>query len=216
VAYASFRLQKLDNLPWLGGTGYNLLGLYLHNVQYKAANGTMTEGSFIPLMVEDLADPIISGREQLGFPKVFSEIDVEDQGDTFTAKLSWRGRTWCTLQLPGLREQPNATNENTVAESILVHKYVPGTGPEVDVPPDADYAVVIPSDGDVKTSTTKRRSSLSTSSSIAFDSLDWQRLPTLHHIVSRLADVPIFEIVEATVVDANGVPDLAGAKRVET
>ncbi len=45
--------------------------------------------------------------------------------------------------------------------------------------------------------------------------LGLKKLPTLHHIVSRLAEIPVFEIVEANIVEADGVGDLLGARRIE-
>lgn len=33
------------------------------------------------------------------------------------------------------------------------------------------------------------------------DGLDWERLPTLHHVVLKLAEIPIYEVIEAQVVE---------------
>lgn len=46
------------------------------------------------------------------------------------------------------------------------------------------------------------------------DGLDWSQLPTLHHIISRLVEIPIYEVVEAGVVEGEGVSDLSSAKGV--
>jgi hypothetical protein len=43
---------------------------------------------------------------------------------------------------------------------------------------------------------------------------DWTSLPTLHHVISRLAEIPIYEVVSARVVEGDGVPDVAAAVRI--
>jgi len=40
-------------------------------------------------------------------------------------------------------------------------------------------------------------------------------LPTLHHIISILQEIPIYEIMGAKVVEGTGVPDVGNAKRIE-
>jgi hypothetical protein len=47
------------------------------------------------------------------------------------------------------------------------------------------------------------------------DALDWDCLPTLHHVVSRLEEIPVYEIVGAKVVEGVGVPDVGAARRIE-
>ena len=83
VAIISLRVQALNNLAWLGGGGYNLLGAYIHDVVYKAVDGREYCGNYLPVMFEDLADPILTGREELGFPKVFSDTDITIDERTF-------------------------------------------------------------------------------------------------------------------------------------
>lgn len=48
-----------------------------------------------------------------------------------------------------------------------------------------------------------------------FDSLTEQDLPTLHHIVSKLAQTPVYEFVSGKVVEGYGVPDVSAARRIE-
>ena len=76
VAHATFAATQLDNLEWLGGRGYSHFGLYIHGVQYTKDNGETVTGTYLPLLFENLTDPILSGREELGFPKLFAELDA--------------------------------------------------------------------------------------------------------------------------------------------
>ena len=49
---------------------------------------------------------------------------------------------------------------------------------------------------------------------IQIDGLEWNQLPTLHHIISRLAEIPVYGIVEAKVIEGEGVMDISAAKRI--
>ena len=98
---------------------------------------------------------------------------------------------------------------------MLVHKCIPASdGAErASRRADAEYDVFIPSFHTGGTRTTRVRKAAH--AEFKFEDLGFQRLPTLHHIVSRLAEIPVFEIVEAGIVEADGVGDLSGARRIE-
>ena len=61
VATASFSLEALEHLEWLGGHGYNLFALYIHGVLYKLADGQTVKGTYCPIMFENETDPILTG-----------------------------------------------------------------------------------------------------------------------------------------------------------
>ena len=218
VVEASLRLQTLANLQWLGGTGYNLLGLYKHDVQYTSPSGEKTAGTYLPVMFENLADPIISGREELGFPKVYSEIDVQQVGDCCTATLSWRGAKWAEFKLPNLQDAPLTDEAFPVGGNVLVHKCIPGVGAQESISPDSNYAAVLRCSTGTTTKdvqkVVKARKTCGAAASIVFNAHEWQRLPTLHHIVERLAELPIIEVVGASIEDSTGVADFAGMEKL--
>ena len=54
-----------------------------------------------------------------------------------------------------------------------------------------------------------------TKASFKIDGLDWDALPTLHHVTERLAEIPIYEIIGGRLVEGKGVPDVASAVRIE-
>ncbi|KAM6482937.1 hypothetical protein HDV62DRAFT_359765 [Trichoderma sp. SZMC 28011] len=45
-------------------------------------------------MLENLTDPIITGREELGVPKLYSDVDIEENDNTCSVKISWRGKVY--------------------------------------------------------------------------------------------------------------------------
>jgi acetoacetate decarboxylase len=223
VALVSFPVQTLSNMAWLAGGSYDLLGFFIHDVDYTTQNGQVLHGSYCPVMFENLTDPILSGREELGYPKVFSDISIstgnQNGAKTCEARLSWRGAEWATFRWHCLSEshvddsQPNGLSEPT-DEGLLVHKCVPATGKSVRSKhrADAEYDVFIPSSkpGGPRVATVQKAEH----AEFKIKDLGFNKLPTLHHIVSWLAEVPVFEIVEANIVNMDGVADLSGARRI--
>jgi hypothetical protein len=88
VAYASFKSTTLGNMSWLGGGGYNHFGLHIHGVMYKKRDGSVVDVSYLPVLFEDLADPIITGRDEIGIPKVYCELDIQRQESSYRAQAS--------------------------------------------------------------------------------------------------------------------------------
>ena len=49
-------------------------------------------GNFTPVLWENLADPIMTGREELGFAKIYAEMPPPVViGDTYSAIATWQG-----------------------------------------------------------------------------------------------------------------------------
>ncbi|KAI8937429.1 hypothetical protein NX059_005152 [Plenodomus lindquistii] len=227
VVYATFAATKLGNLEWLGGRGYSHFGLYIHGVQYTKDNGETVVGTYLPVLFENLADPILSGRDELGFPKLFAELSEKVEGDSYTLEAGWMDSKFGTMTLSGLRESPATNGEATTAlfpplpkdEGLLFHKYIPttaSTGSDERGKADVDYTAFLPGAEDAKTVERKITKSLTASSAdLKFDALDWKALPTLHHVIERLAEVPVFEVVEAKYVEGTGVSDVSSVRRAE-
>jgi hypothetical protein len=215
VAYASFSIESFHNLAWLGGHGYDLLAFYIYGVQYKDCQGRRRKGTYCPIMFENLADPIITGRDELGFGKVFSDLAIRRTNSTFEATLTWKGAQWAHFKLNGLK--PETINQSTsdgdadVSEGILLHKYIPSTGGEGK--PDADYDVLVLDEPGASTLQSKLASEPK-NVDFKIESLGEQKLPTLHPFVDRLAEIPVFEVIEATVNEYLGVPDLSVVERL--
>jgi 2-polyprenyl-6-methoxyphenol hydroxylase-like FAD-dependent oxidoreductase len=224
VVHATFAVTQLENLDWLGGRGYTHFGLYLHGVQYTKDDGTTLIGTYLPVLFENLADPILSGREELGFPKLFADLDIQSEGDTWTLNASWMSSKFCSITLSSVKESScngDATSEGSVAsqdEGLFVQKHIPTTGRQnnKETKTDVSYITFLSNDEDAKSvERNYSKTSKTSDASIKFDALDWQALPTLHHIVERLQEIPIYEVVEAKIVEGTGVSDVRTAARLE-
>ncbi|KAH6844537.1 hypothetical protein B0I37DRAFT_398203 [Chaetomium sp. MPI-CAGE-AT-0009] len=230
VAEASFRCTELRDMKWLGGGGYKYLGLWIHGVQYTRKDGSKVHGSFLVVLLESLADPIITGRDELGMPKVFSDIDINSpEGSaegSVNIECSWRGQRFLRLHLDDLKEgavdKPEPAPEGPINphappkpkdEGTMFYRYVPAVGKPGEA--DAAYAVLIREGNESATSRVVQRTCRSRSSRLEFTEGDWDSLPTLHHIAAGFAELPVYGVVEAKTEEGTGVDDLANAERIE-
>ncbi|KAG7291214.1 hypothetical protein NEMBOFW57_001226 [Staphylotrichum longicolle] len=218
VAYASFSQTTLNKMEWLGGTGYHHLGLYIHGVQYTKKDGEVLDGTFLPILFESLTDPIVSGREELGMPKLFCTIDLWRRETSYRIQAGWQGATFGSLALEGLREVDPAADKGTIGgeddQGIFAYKYIPRVGERGKA--DVEHATFVPHAEESKVvPSTVQRVYKADKASLSFDGLDWEALPTLHHVVSRLAEIPVYEVIGAKVVEGVGVPDVSSARRID-
>ena len=68
----TIQASYMTEIEWLAGRGYNVLGVSFP-ATYCGEQDHVT-GSFLTILWENLTDPIITGREELGFAKVYCEL----------------------------------------------------------------------------------------------------------------------------------------------
>lgn len=241
VAEASLVCSELSNLRWLGGGGYRYLGLWIHGVQYTARKQQQQQqhggggerktvrGSFLPVLFESRADPIVTGREELGMPKLFCDIDIDGAADkagtaaSTSIVCSWQGTPFLRMHMGGseavLLADPvdreatrtNGATQEGEKQGTLVYRYVPAVGGPGQQP-DAVYAVLIPEPS--STSRVVETTSRCRDSRLEFMPGDWESLPTLHHVAAGLAGIPIYGVVEGKVDQGRGVDSFCNAERI--
>lgn len=189
---ATFSVTRLGNLEWLGGRGYTHFGLYVHDVVTKIGEEP-AKGDLISVLFESLADPIITGREELGFPKVYATLDTRMSNSSYEMKAGWQGQSFCTLSLPAL---DRVATEDFHKAPELTYKVMPSSSGGLDVAygqRGEDPLVRSESDSQWKAK----------NASITFTDLQGQELeksfPTLAHIIARLRGIRIGEIVSSGV-----------------
>ncbi|KAJ5485532.1 hypothetical protein N7539_005520 [Penicillium diatomitis] len=220
VARASFSITTLNKMDWLAGGGYRHIGLYIHGVQYKKENGQVVKGTYMPVLFENLADPIVSGREELGMPKLYSAIDVFERHSSYRSQTSWQGAVWGHFELEDLVDDDHSAEKGTIGgeddEGILVHRYIPKVGQDQKGVAEAEYPVFVPHAQEAKVvPSTVTRVRRTKSAKIEIHALGWDALPTLNHVVTRLEEIPIDQILEAKITEGTGVPDVSSAYRLE-
>lgn len=229
LASASIICTTLHSMTWLGGGGYSHLGLYVHGVNYTKRDGSKIYGSFLPILFENLTDPIVTGRAEIGMPKLFADIDIQQQnnGTGCDISISWRGAEFGKLAISDLTKEQAAANGvehseppqkgssplvEPPEEGLFLYRQVPAVGEPGKV--DAEYPVLVPKpepapDADPPEVFVTKTASLD------FQARDWQSLPTLHYIAKGLAEMPIYGVEEAKLTKAFGVDDVGAARRVE-
>jgi hypothetical protein len=226
VALASLTVEAHRNVEWLGFHGFNRVSLEIHGVNYTMSDGSIVSGNFLPVMFENSAEVMTAGREDTGYPTIFSDIDLEGTtGEPFLAKLSWKGTRWATIwlrDLKGTAESDTESDQRVENRRIFVHKYIQTTnGKAGKLRPAVEEDILITEeraisrdasifDGErATTNGTQVPASVlpfSASSDAGFKIEAHSRrvLPTLHHIVSRIAELPIFDVVEAVFYEEEG------------
>lgn len=219
VCFASFSLTTLSNMAWLGGHGYNHFGLYIYGVKYTKKDGSIIVGTYLPLLFENLADPIVSGREELGMPKLFCDIDIQARSNaSYQMSCSWQGCKFIDFAIQDLSSVDVASKASTAGSDkdtgILAYKYVPAVGEPGKA--DSEYPIFVSHAKEAEVANSSITSlERSTNGTICIQPHDYGSLPTLHHIVSALAQIPIYEILSAELRAGTGVSDVSSACRIE-
>lgn len=199
---ATLSVTKLENLEWLGGRGYSMFGLYIHNVahngeidpSFEALESPDKTGDFLPVLFENMADPIITGREELGFSKVFATLEGTQSGQSYELNAGWEGTSFCQMSLSDLV----AEDDEAPAEEppIYHYKIVPSSRKEGEV--DTRYTTVSRlrfGNG------TKEKKWKAGGAKIAFCDLRGRELekafPTLANIIDGLRRIEVSQVVAA-------------------
>lgn len=198
-------MEHLKGIDWLAGRGYNTFGVRIP-VRYRGRKEQIA-GNLLLVLWENLADPIISGREELGFSKLYCELPdpaIMDGSYRFTA--GWLGHPFFDMQLTKLGEAPLPPPSG---KPTLHFKYIPRTG--VRDNPDAAYVTMTPSDNPNVTIECR----LVGKGKFRFIESRWEDLPTLYHIVNAFASLPLSEFVAASLTWSHGGKDLNDQRIVE-
>ncbi|KAI9874186.1 MAG: hypothetical protein M1830_010092 [Pleopsidium flavum] len=208
IALASFSHTAFSNVSWLGGRGYDEFAFYIHGVQCTKLDGSSLPGSFLAVLFVNSADAIASDREDLGIPKVFCDLQAQRKDSGYTLKASWQGTQFAEMQLHDLAESVAEPSEREgEADPVFVRRYIPALGNKGKAI--ADCIVCLPSAKPSQSTEERKRGAAN--ADIKWTTRDGNALPTLHQIVARLAEVPIFEVVKATVTEGLGMPEYDNA-----
>lgn len=194
----------LSKIDWLAGRGYNMLTVRIP-VRYQTA-GKEIQGYFQPVVWENLTEPIISGREELGWSKIYAQLPApEITEQTATYRALWDGYEFMQLRLTNIT--PSSTPPPSTTP-ILHHKYIPAT--ESWGSADVSYITMTPAGGG-----NNRLLKLSTAqATLEIARPTWEQMPTQYKIINSLADLPIKEYVHAGVYTAVGGKNMLDQKKM--
>jgi len=200
----SLSFYYIKDIEWLGGRGYNVFGVSVP-ATYQGQQDTVN-GDLLLVLWENMADPIITGREDLGFAKVYGEIpEPQIIGDEVICRASWDGCQFASLKLSGLKEiSLQDLPASPPSDGVLHYKYIPKTG----VPGEADveYAVLTPAETPNAKIDQVMQADIATGH---FRQSTWEELPTLVHIVNTLSELTLGDCISATLMKTHGSRDFS-------
>jgi hypothetical protein len=198
--------MRLARLGWLAGRSYNVLALRVPLVFHAAAGPIAC--TFMPVLWEDMADPILTGREELGSPKLFADIaDPCRVGETWRGHASWDGFRFFELETDALAPDHTPPVPRT---PTLLHRYHARTGAwhEADID-----QMTIAGPGEAPPARVHERRI--GRGRIGFVRPRWEDMPTQYTFVNALADLDLPAQGEARLVRSSGMMDLAAQRVID-
>jgi acetoacetate decarboxylase len=183
-------------IDWLAGRGYTMI-----NVSWPATFAGRQDhatGPFLAVVWENLADPIITGRGETGYPKLYADIQEPRLSDGVqTCNAGWMGFRFLDLTVSGLQDAI-APSFNAPSDGMLMLKYVPRTGAwgEAEL-----QQVTITPVADPDRTTERQQVGIAT---VRFHAAQWSDLPTMYHIVNALAKLPVIEPRGGSILHSRG------------
>src|SRR5215813_12046843 len=117
----------MTDIDWLAGRGYTMIHVWWP-VLFKGEQDQVV-GRFLAVMWENLADLIITGRGEIGQPKLYAEIPgLRRVNGVYHRQASWMGFTFLDLRVTELVEPIAETRAAPQMDGTLMLKYVPSTG----------------------------------------------------------------------------------------
>jgi acetoacetate decarboxylase len=190
----------LTQIDWLAGRGYTMVHVSWP-ARFEGKEDAAT-GKFLAAVWENLADPIITGRDEIGHPKLYAEVPPPRCfGAEHICEASWMGFRFLEI---GVSSDEDAASEvapspqSARSDGTLMLKYTPRTGDwgqaelcQVTLTPLHDPYVKV-----------ERRHA--GRARLRFNACTWSDLPTMAHVVNALAALPIVEMRGGAVVHAHG------------
>ncbi len=184
---------KNRDIDWLAGHGYNLIAVNA-SVVYRGEEEELT-GTYTLVMWENLADPILTGRELQGIPKIFADIeDCNEVDGQWRSSATHFGNKIVDLTIDNLR----APTEEEIAAAAAAE--AGGSHPMA-----WRFFPAVPGfSQSVNEMTTFPSETVYTEAMVGEGNVDWQHLtweqnPTQFHIVNALADLPVVAKLPAMV-----------------
>lgn len=179
----------MTGFSWLAGGGYNMCDVKFP-ATFQSKNGPV-HGTMLMVRWEDLADPILTGREELGHPKLYCEIPpVSDFQGRRHVSMSWRGYSFLKIVLEDAVDStpPKANPEH---KGLLAYKYMPATprpGEQWGESADAAYTILTPPAWNGET-----RKFVEGTGSVEWQRPTFEQFPTQYTIVNGFASLPMLE-----------------------
>lgn len=202
-------LSYFDNLYWLAGRGYGIV-LVDFPVTYRGKIETIA-GTFCPVLWEGTPDAIMTGREELGFPKLFGDIPAlswDRERGRASGQASWLGFKFFDIDAQGLVPSSGDKKLPGAGGPQMFYKYVPRTSIGGKEGRDVSYVTTsLPPPGTagdaspIKFGEANFKKWVGKQGHVSWHRATFQQLPTTFHVVNGLADLEIVEYVGAELIE---------------
>jgi hypothetical protein len=201
------------NLYWLAGRSYGILSVDFP-VTYQGKIERI-DGNFCPVIWEGAPDAIMTGREELGFPKMFADftdITRDEPAGTASCEASWLGHRFFDISLDSLIEEANPVKSLPGSDGgpQLYYKYMPRTGPFGLAGADVMYAVTAAAPPgsaggqaniDFSEFAFRRWTGRGR---LAWHQTSFEQIPLAAHIVNAMKALPLHDYTDAELVSFSG------------
>lgn len=178
----SVEIFYMTEIGWLAGRGYNMCDVKFE-VTFHGDEGDVN-GTLVLVRWENLADPILSGREELGHNKLYCEIpELRVLDDSYSATMSWLATPFLDVRLANLQPPTTRSPMDPDHRGMLSYKYIPRTGEWGTA--DIEYVTLSPPFRENVTV----KSFKTGDGSFSFRKSTWEELPTLYPIVNAFAEL---------------------------
>jgi len=204
----SVSTSYLGALAWLAGRSYALT-IVSFPVTFNGKE-RQVYGNFSPVIWENMTEPILTGREQIGWSKIYADIAPASViGNKMHCVASWYGFKFMDMTIDNMRpltdEERKARQEamaSQPSEGSIHYKFIPKTGHPGEA--DADYLTMSTGRG-APPSEIKSMSVWTGNGQIEFHKARWEDLPTMVPVVNTLAGLEVKQVVSATVSKVESV-----------
>ncbi len=177
--------HHMTDIDWLAGRGYTMIWVGWP-ATFTGSRDRAT-GKFLAVVWENLADPIITGRDEIGHPKLYAEIaEPRRWNGAQICTAGWMGFRFLELEVSQLHDT-DADRQGAASDGTLILKYTPRTGAWGET--DLCQVTLTPAD-DPDNHIEQRQTGAGT---VRFHKASWSDLPTMHHVVNALAALPVIE-----------------------
>ena len=198
----TFEHFALTDIPWLAGRGYDALGMRFP-ARFKGQVDDV-RGPLLTVLWENFADAILTGRDELGYSKLFADLPPPEVGEgSRLYRASWGGHEFLKMELSGLSASPPPTL--AAVDGVLHYRYFPRVNAVGQA--DAAYPTLTPAVGKTETVEFYRGQG-----EVTLNRATWEQMPTQSHIVNILADLPVLESRGATFAVQRGAKDLSDVR----
>jgi acetoacetate decarboxylase len=195
------------DLYWLAGRGYGVV-MPTFPVTYYGKDEIL-EGNFNPCIWEGNSDAIMTGREEMGFAKLFADIPEtvwNEKEGTLSGEASWYGHKFFELNLSGMKEIGGKPNQSIIGNPNIWFKYIPKTAVNGTGGGEVAYATTNAPAANPAAAFSRPNLEISNyrrwtagKADIKWHRATFEQLPLTAHIVNKIADLEILEVIDAEV-----------------